>query len=210
MKKIYIDFDSTLYDTGLFKKNFLLEMAKEICKKNHSDDVETTIKEILDFKQDKKAVGILSFCDIVSEKYDIEMPILVECVKRALAKGEELYYDDSVQFLKSLAQKGYEINILTYTLKRDFEFQLLKLSGAKIASLVNNIFICTSNKGELSLDYKNATFIDDNPRDLTSLFEAGVSADRLIRVKRTGAKYSNVELNEFVPFECERLDEIKI
>lgn len=210
MKKIYIDFDSTLYNTGLLKEKFLLNLAKEICKNSNLKDTEKVFQQILCLKQDKKSNGILAICDVVSKKYGLEKIDLSDCFKSALKKGEQFCYDDSVDFLKSLTQKGYEINILTYTDKRDFDLQLLKLSKSGLASFVNNIIVCTANKGDLGLDYKNAIFIDDNPRDLTSLFNAGVAEERLFRVRRPGSKYSDVEINDFAPIECKSLKELNI
>ena len=112
--------------------------------------------------------------------------------------------------LKRLSQKGYEVNILTYTSQEDFEYQMLKVMGSKISDYVDNIFMCSRSKGELGLDYETSFFVDDNPKELVSLFKAGVSPDRLFRIKRAGASYSDVEISEFDAIEYSDFNNVEI
>ena len=81
--------------------------------------------------------------------------------------------------------------------------------NGKIEYFFNNIIMCSDHKGSLCLDYENGIFIDDNPRELESLFNAGVSEERLIRVRRDGARYSKVEIAGFNPREVLSFDEIE-
>ena len=75
---------------------------------------------------------------------------------------------------------------------------------------MENIFMCTKRKGELGLDYETSVFVDDNPKELVSLFNAGVSSDRLFRIKRDGAGYSDVIISEFEAKEYTNLNDIEI
>ena len=102
------------------------------------------------------------------------------------------------------------MNILTYTRKEDYEYQMMKIMGAKISDYVDNIVFCTKSKGELALDYENSIFVDDNPKELVSLYNAGVSADRLFRIKRFNAEYSDLIISEFQPREYVNFNDIEI
>ena len=87
---------------------------------------------------------------------------------------------------------------------------MLKLMGSNVLDYVDNFIICSRSKGELNLDYENGYFFDDNPRELTSLFKAGVSEDRLFRIRREGVGNSAIEIVEFKPNEYKDFNDIQI
>ena len=210
MSKIYLDFDRTLYDTDNFVDEMLDEMASIVCKKYqevHPNEVIKFVKEKISAKQ---IFGIFSICEAVGEKYSIDVDRFKECVEKALKNGEKRIYTDAITLLKALSQKGYQINILTYTTKPDYDYQLKKLEGSRITSLIDNIIITSKEKGSLGLDYENSIFVDDNPKDLRSLHLSGVKKENLYRIKRKNTKYSDLPITDFEIKEIGSFDEINI
>lgn len=205
MARIYIDFDSTLYNTDKMR-GFDQALEKGICECTNLSLKEAE-KEIQIVSESMSPRKIYDICKILEQKFDLEENYLKNKIEEFVEKGEHLVFEDSVPFLKRLVQKGHEINILTYT-NKEFEYQMSKLKGSKILDLVHNVIMCSEHKGELGLDYENSIFIDDNPRELESLFKAGVSEDRLIRVRRIGGNYSKIETNGFKPREVLSFAEI--
>ena len=205
MAKVYIDFDSTLYNTDKMR-GFDQALEKGICEFTNlsMEEAEKQIQIVSDQMSPRK---IFVICEILEKKFGLEKDCLRKRIEKFVENGEHLVFNDCVPFLKRLAQKGHEINILTYT-NKEFDYQMAKINGSKIYSFVDNIIMCSKHKGELCLDYENGIFIDDNPRELESLFKAGVSEDRLIRLRRPQANYSAIELNAFKPREILSFDEI--
>lgn len=209
MKRVYIDFDSTLYNTEVIKKN-LNDIIADGVIENVSDCDKNVVLEEINQAKASGVKSVIGLCNFFENKYNLEKGCIKKRFQDFLAKGEELLYPDSTKFLKRLSQKGYEVNILTYTSKEDFEYQMLKVMGSKISDYVNNIIMCSRTKGELGLDYQTSCFVDDNPRELVSLFKAGVSPDRLFRIKRNGASYSDVIISEFEAKEYTNFEDIEI
>lgn len=208
MKRIYIDFDSTLFNTSLLKETILKQIVSVINVNGDIISSEDVLNKIYELKKQNNSFGFSELCLSILSDYGFGKDDLEKILKEILSKACDFYYLDSIGFLETLAQKNYEINILTYAMKCDFEFQISKLSKSKIAEFVDNIIICTKQKGELHLDYENAIFIDDNPRDLTSIFRAGASPERLIRIKRSNGKYSDSQIEGFKPVEYSSLNDI--
>ena len=206
MAKVYIDFDSTLYNTDK-ARGFDHVLEKEICKVTKLS-MEESIKAVDFATQNSSTRKIYDICNVLEKKFNLEPNCLIRKIEEYLSNGEDLVYEDSIPFLKRLAQHGHKINILTYT-NKEFDYQMAKLYGSKIYNFVDNIIMCSDPKGELCLDYENGVFIDDNPKELESLFDAGVSEDRLIRIVRSGTKYSKIEISRFNPRMIESLDEIE-
>ena len=203
MARFYIDFDSTLYDTDRIR-NFDREIALSLTK-YVGLSFEDSVKKVQQTHKIKKKV--FDICDALEEEYQVNKGLLRESVEQFLAEGKKFIFNDAIDFLKRLVSKGHEINILTFT-DKEFDYQMLKLKGSGVLQFVDNVIICSKDKGKLGLDYENAIFIDDNPSALKSLYLAGVSEKRLIRMRRAGAGYSSIEIDDFPVTEVKSFDEI--
>lgn len=194
MKRIYIDFDSTLYDTGKLRFMFKDCLSLEICKTYKNTKKEDIENEIQAFFDRKIVKDYYELCLTLEDKYKLKNNQLTNIIDEILGNGEQCLFDDSIEFLKSLEQKDYEINILTYTKKFGYNYQMIKILGSKILAFIDNLIVCTKPKEMLGLDYENGFFIDDSPICLEGLNSVGVSGKRLIRMRRDGAGYSKLEV----------------
>ena len=196
MIRAYIDFDSTLYDTDIVKKKIQQVFVDGICKSELGRDKNSVLQEIKDAERNEYK-SIFKRCKFFEEKYSLESGCISSELEKFLESGSSLMFEDSIPFLKRLSQKDFEVNILTYSIQENFDYQMKKIMGAGVLDYVDNIIICSKPKGELGLDYENGYFFDDNPRELESLSKAGVLADRLFRIRRIGSGYSNIEIRNF-------------
>ena len=208
MVRVYIDFDSTLYNTSKVKEMINEIVANGVCKNVPNADKFRVLEEIEKVRENGFK-SVLGLCELFEKKYGLESNVIKSDFVRFLSDGERFLYDDTIPFLKNLAQKNYEINMLTYTSQDSYEYQMIKILGSKIFHYFNNIIICTKKKGEIELDYENGFFIDDNPEELKSLYNVGVSENRLFRMKRGGG-YSEIEISEFSPIECKSFVDIDL
>ena len=209
MIRAYIDFDSTLYETEVIKRRMNDMISDAVCREKNNVDKQVVLQEIKQAKENG-IKSVFGLCKFFEEKYGLENNYIKADFDEFLADGEKYMYPDSVPFLKRLAQKGFEINILTYTAKDGFDYQMLKLMGSSVLDYVDNFIICSRSKGELNLDYENGYFFDDNPRELASLFNAGVSENRLFRIRRDGVGNSAIEIVDFKPNEHKDFNDIQI
>lgn len=178
----YIDFDNTLYETGKLTKDVLNDLAKVISasnKLNFKDilsDLENSFNSTLD--------NFESFINKLSKKYDVKYNVLQNHLQKIiLLDGQKYVFPDATQFLKKLKEKNEDVCILTYVAQRkNLHQQAMKLAGSGILPYVTEVYNTTRYKFELQLDYKNGIFIDDSPRDIEGLYEAGVR--NLIRIKK--------------------------
>lgn len=209
MKRIYIDFDGTMFDTDKFRQISKDIISQEICRQKKGVSLNEMANEIRETLKIKRFNSYFEMCNFFEDKHNLKQDCIKLQIENFMKNTESLLYPDSIPFLERLKEFGYEVNILTYTSKDSYEYQMTKLAGSNITKFVDNIIICSGNKGELGLDYENAIFIDDNPKALKSLFNAGVNHGRLIRMKREGAGHSaeNVKLDGLV--EVSNFEEIK-
>lgn len=209
MKIAYIDFDGTLYATSKLKFFIVKQISLKIFQQTNLD-YETILNSVSEEFKNRKEIGIFDFARQMAKKYDANQEIVCDEVKEILKNGSEFLYNDSTEFLKKLRANGYETCILTYSGFYNYDFQMLKLMGSGANKFADGFLICSKNKGELNLDYRNGIFVDDNPDQLESLFNAGVSEDRLIRIKRKSEKYSSHKITAFSPREYDTLENIEV
>lgn len=209
MKIAYIDFDGTLYKTSELKLLIVKEIASEI-EKELNASLDEIHKDVSDCFKNRHKTSVFDFARQMAKKYNVDEEKIVKRIEDLLNNGSKFLYGDSIKFIKNLKDNDYEVYILTFSRAYDNDFQMLKLIGSGINEFIDGVFICSKDKGELNLDYKNGIFVDDNPAQLTSLFKTGVSEDRLYRVVRKNEKYSLVEITEFSPKEYDTLEKMEI
>lgn len=205
MARIYIDFDSTLYNTDKIR-NFRKVIAEALAK-NARMSAEGALNEVEEVSKSKCKSKVFEVCAELEKLHGLPSHCLRETVEKVVADGEQFVFVDGINFLKRMTQKGHEINILTYT-DKEFDYQMRKIMGSGVLEFIDNIIMCSQNKGTLSLDYQNGIFIDDNPMVIQNLSEAGVSKDRLIRMRRTGMGYSHIDIDNNICTDVSSFDEI--
>ena len=205
MDNWYIDFDSTLYDTTSLTNDMLETMALHIDKSN-KDNILQELKSLFNREH---IYNIFDLCNYFEKKYSLESNYLLNPVKEVIKNGSKYVYDDVISFLNKLKEKNNKIQMLTSsTIKENMEFQSLKILGSGLSNYFDVITITSVPKFSLGLKYKDGIFIDDNPKDLESLFKA--NGKRIIRIKRKNGKYSNKLLNISKIEEYTTLSEILI
>ena len=232
------DFEDFLLNGDMFMYlDFVL--AQEICNHGVNCDRQSLLQDITNFRLENG--DVLATCNHFEQLYGLEKnslretfevilgirdtvnrkPIQYEDGKKPvyyylqrvdISSPYKLLYSDSAQFLIDLAERGYEVNILTYTIPENWRFQSSKVNNSGIMDLkftdkdgkeryvVNNIVMCSNSKGELGLEYRNEDcfFIDDNPKEIRTLLNAGVSIDRMIRMRREGGTYTLKDMEEYI------------
>lgn len=175
MRKLYIDFDNTLFNTVEFNNDCSLLLEKyNISKEEQVKVFKDLNKDIFDYKE---------ILEAISKKYKIDKELLFNDYNEIL-KGSYLY-EDTIEFLEYYKDK-FELRLLTWG---NNEYQLEKIGCAKISKYFNELIITQKYKFDIEIDYKNSIFLDDNPRDLKGLMNK--KSYKVIRLCR--GKYKNYE-----------------
>lgn len=192
----YIDFDNTLYETGQLTKDVLIALAKTIGDTNKINP--SIVLEELNNSFNSTIDNFETFAASLALKYNMKNSILQECLNQIIIiEGKKYVFPDAKKFLKELKDNGETVCILTYVAQeKNLNQQASKLLGSGILPYVNEVYNTTRHKFKLEIDYsnKNFIFIDDSPRDLEGLYNAG--ARNLIRMKKpNNIKRTSKELN---------------
>ena len=153
MRKLYIDFDNTLFNTVKFN-NKCKELLNKYINEEEQDKIFKSFTKIYDFRE---VINILSI------NYNIDKAILLKEYNELL-EGNYLF-EDTIEFLEYYKEK-YELIMLTFG---NNEYQLDKINCSNISKYFKELIITSEYKYVLDIDYKNSIFIDDNPRDLKGL-----------------------------------------
>lgn len=180
-KKLYIDFDGTLYNSDRLTTLFI-----QICEKyglTKEDEVQAET-ELFDerylFDMDK----VVKY---LCQKYNLPKQMLVEVEK--LYNNQNIFTDIEENLTKLKESNKYEMIILTYG---DISHQQKKIKASKLSKYFENIIIIDSDKSKIqNIDYKNGIFIDNNPAQIDNFIRAG--AKKVIRIKRPTDKYSKFD-----------------
>ena len=203
----FIDFDHTLYKTPLLTTSMLNALSSYIsCNSNYSS--QTILKELtLKFRRGQG--GIYNIYQLINyfsnlPNYHFNIQEATNIVNNVVSNGSIFLYDDSISFLDYLKKQGNNVYILSYN-ENDTYFQALKIAGSGILHLVDGIIPTTTMKGDMPLDFKNSIFIDDNPKDLISIYNR--NPYKIYRIRRKNDTYSKEETNLPIP-EYEKLTDL--
>lgn len=185
--KLYIDFDGTIFDTDRLFGDFI-----KVCNSyGITDDRFHEAQQI--FFSKNKLFNIGPVIEYLVEEYNIIDSIYNDI--DALFNDSYLF-EDVLDSLKELIDQGHELYILTYG---NFEFQKRKIAGSKITNYFKDIIITEVNKSKLGLDKVNSIFVDNNPKEVYELYDAGYN---VIRVRRNTDRYSSLSTNISEVTEC--------
>ena len=168
-RKVYIDFDSTIYDTNTFYKDFI-----RICKEHNVD--EKNIKKMRTelFKKDSD-FNLDVLANNICSRYNLSDAFLN---KVNGLYSDKYLYKDAIKFLEKIYLKSHLI-LLTYGNK---EYQYKKIIHSNIERYFKDIIITNEFKANLKLDFSTSIFIDNNPKEILSFYNKG--ARHLIRVRK--------------------------
>lgn len=196
----FIDFDHTLYNTPKFTQNMLRSLAMYITNINKS----VSFDEIYNLLYNQFKLsngGIDNIYDLI--KYLSDMPNIKFDQKEAgqvlnmlILNSSSFLFDDAIDFLEYLKNNGHKIYIFSYN-QNEVYFQTLKISGSGILKYVNGLIPTKTLKGDVPLDFSKGIFIDDNPKDLTSIYKNHPL--KIYRIRRKNDTYSAEETNLPIP-----------
>lgn len=194
-KQVYLDFDSTVYNTDKLFIDILNKCEEYGIKKEQILNIKQK------FREQNKLFNIFEILNYINNNIDKK---LYEEIENILKNGEQYIYGDVYQFILKLKEKKYEVNILTYGEKI---WQDLKIDGCKIRNYVDEVFISEKEKNNLDyISYNSSVFIDDNPKELLSFLSKNPL--KVIRIRRKDAGNSKEVLENKDIIECESLIEI--
>lgn len=201
----YIDFDNTLYETAKLTEKMLSEVAHTISNEKNLpyNEVLEKIKPQFNSTLD----NIFSFAEKMAKSYDIDSKLCVNKVNEVIDNGEQFVFPDAKKFLKRIRKKGNKLILLTYVQDVNKEYQKQKINGSGIKDFFDDIIITSRYKFNISINYKNGIFIDDDPRDLLGLYEK--KPIKVIRIRKKSNKRSKLELNNDDIEEFESFDDIE-
>lgn len=196
-KQIFLDFDSTIYNTDKMFADILDKCEEYGVKREKIFEV----KQL--FLDDGKLFNINEILDYISNEISFDSNLYDE-INSILKNGKSYIYDDTYEFISKLKNKKYQVNILTYGNK---EFQWLKIKYSGIESYVNQVLVTDKYKSSLDyISYENSVFIDDNPDEIVGFLSR--NPIKVIRIKRKDAGRSNIVLENKDIVECESLLDI--
>lgn len=197
--KYYIDFDSTLFNTTLFTSTLLDAIAKNIISQNKSLDISDILMEEKELFTSDKIYNIEKFCHFFAEKYSLNFDTIFLTAKSVVENGKDFVYPDSVPFLEKIRTPENELIILSFAQTGNTEEQMKKIKCSGLDVFFDDIIITTVPKWTLKLDYETSFFIDDNPKELSGLFQN--KPYKIVRIKRENSKYSSRPLADGVEME---------
>lgn len=185
MGTYYIDFDYTLFDTAKFRDGLY-----EILESNGFDKSYLQLTpEYTD--NGHKLINMREIFGEISKQHNVPLERFIEPLEALYARGSEITFPDSADFIRYLKERGNKVCCLTWG---EPAFQREKMAICGLEDLFDEVVYTDVLKYQLDINYANAIFIDDSLRDLEGLLEAG--AKQVIRVKRPNGKNSDKVLTE--------------
>lgn len=202
----YIDFDNTLYNSTQLTKRMLntISNCAALQKNLEQKEVLKVCKQI--FNRDH-IYNIYELITYISDKYGLNSSLIHDSVDRIIANSEDLVYSDVIPFLINLKKQNHSIYMLSCAENR-LKYQTAKIAGSGILNYFDAVFVVSSRKHTLDINYSNGIFIDDNPKDLLELYSK--NPKEVIRLRRKDNRYSLKDLNEVNIKEYEDFSQIPI
>lgn len=196
-KQVYLDFDSTIYNTD--------KMFIDIQEKCEEYGIKR--EKILEAKQifirENKLFNMSEILDYIKTNHNFDNALYEE-VNNIIKNGKNYIFDDVYDFISELKNKKYQVNILTFG---NYAWQNLKISNSGIEDYVNDIVITENKKSMLDyISYSSSIFIDDDPNQVLGFLSRNPL--KVIRIKRANCGTSNIILNNKDVVECESLLDI--
>lgn len=203
----YFDFDNTLYETAKLTEVMLNAIVNSIYNKT-GKNLEN-LKKYAKENFNSTTGNIFNFAEEMAEKFKSDKNKVLEDLNNAIYSGESIVFEDARRFVENLYKNNNKLYILTYIPdKKNHDYQMKKIIGSGIAKYFNSIIITSEYKFNLSLDYKNGIFFDDDPRDLNGLFEK--NPIKVIRIRKENNKRSKIDMENKEIEEYKTFDDIKI
>ncbi len=193
---VYVDFDSTLYDTPQFGQDL-----KQLISNEAHVSFEQVVKDTRQFVADPNLGGYDYESHIRS--YDLDPNAMWAALEQLVATHNYLY-EDSPEFMQALYDEGYTPHILSFGEER---FQAIKITSS-LGHLAGNTnhkigfdVIMRKKQGHIAERHPGGrgVLIDDRPdQDLPDGF-AEITLDRSLGLKRgrqKGAVYMVSDLGQ--------------
>ena len=206
MKNWFIDFDGTLYNTEKLKEDLLNIIIEKV--QNYNITKEEATNEVKSMFNRENIYNIYNLAIFFAKRYGFDSKKVIDEINETIENGKKYLYEDSIEFVKKLKDRGNTIYIFTYAANTDIEYQNAKIKGSKIANFFDGVIITAQSKHVLNINYENGIFVDDNPEVLKGLYS--VNSEKLIRIKRAGSKYALANLEGINIEECESLSQIVV
>lgn len=181
--KFYIDFDHTLYNSNRLISSMINSLAEYILKNGKFEnyptnfnkqfpnlalltinkDIDSVTKAIKDnFKRPEETYlgikyNIYSLIETFSLLFECDANIITNLIDEILDKGENLLYEDTLEFLKLLkSNNNNEVYILSHE-KNDMAYQTRKILATKILQkgLIDAIIVTRVSKATLNAENYN-------------------------------------------------------
>ena len=174
--KLFIDFDGTMFDTASFKDVMFAVFLKLGFNKTDIDN--TYMAECMDYKYhvDRNLDRLLKIKQIDEKEAR-------EKVRGIFNKIPDHMFDDTIEVLKQIDKKKYELNLLTLG---DEDFQRKKVDASYVGKYFDNIYFATDQKWNYLKDIvkENEYFIMVDDR-----------GDTVEKVKKNFTKSLAIEIN---------------
>ena len=180
-RKIYVDFDRTIFNTEKWYSILQTEAINAGLNKDILDNA-------LLHEEKKDTFDFFSAVNEALIQCQIRNNEILYLTKRAgFSAGRSCVYNDVIPCLHYFRKKGLNVILLTYG---NVEFQHFKISSTGILSVFSSIIITDKHKWTIDLGPSPFVVLDDNPRELEAFRESRPSC-MLWEIKRKGSKYEH-------------------